>query len=107
MAKQSGYILRQQAKKQAEIHAARMFTVQQCKDIMLIAAHLEFGFGEERSKRLGDAFDRAFIEYAEMAISDEKEIWYTKAKMDGILKEACGKYFDPWEVRYNSGKRGF
>ena len=50
---------------------------------------------------------------AELAVvrrfRDDKEIWYTKAKVDAALKDACGEYFEPWEMRYRKegGNHGF
>lgn len=54
-------------------------------------------------KRLGDAFDRTFAEYAGMTLEDartDKDIWYAREKVDEALREACGEYFVPWEERY-------
>lgn len=92
-----------EARHQAELSAARLFAVQQSKDIMLIAANVAFGFGPDRAKKLGDAFDEVWREYAAMTVNDakdDKEIWYTKAKIDDLLKDICGEHFVPWEERY-------
>ena len=81
----------------------RLFTIQQCKDIMLIAANDAFGFGAERARRLSDAFDKAFYDYAIQTLrdaKDDKEIAQTKYIIDKRLKEICGDYFVPWEGRY-------
>ena len=52
MAIKNKWLAQQQLKKAVEIRAAeaqaRNFTIQQCKDMMLLAAHEAFGFGEER-----------------------------------------------------------
>ena len=82
---------------------ARRFALQQSKDMMLIAANEAFGFGPERLKRLSDAYDAAFIQYANLTVEDaqsDKSIEYTKSVVDRKLKEICGPYFDPWEERY-------
>jgi len=103
MAKQSGFLLQLERRHQREMHEARMFTLQQCKDVMLIAANNEFGFGQDRIKRLSDAFDAAFMEYAQLVCADaesDKEIWYSKAKIDEQLQKICGEYFEPWGERY-------
>ena len=103
MGKTSGFALRVQAEKRAAQNDARRFAIQQAKDMLLIAAHDEFGFGKERLKRLGDAYDRMFFEYADLALDDasvDKHIEYTKSVIDRKLKEILGPYFVPWEERY-------
>lgn len=85
------------------MYNARLFTIQLCKDIMLIAANDEFGFGRDRLKRLSDAFDAVMMENAEMVLEDSKsdqELWYSKEKLDQRLKELCGDDFVEWEERY-------
>lgn len=92
-----------EARHQIEMMRARLFALQQAKDMMLIAANEEFGFGPDRAKRLSDAYDRTFVAYAELTIDDakdDKDIWYTKAKIDERLKQICGEFFVPWDVRY-------
>lgn len=81
----------------------RRFTLQQCKDMMLITMHEDFGWGEERLKKLSDCYDQTFMSYAEMCLADaktDKQIWFTQGKVDERLKKACGKYFVPWDERY-------
>lgn len=81
----------------------RRFTLQQCKDMMLITMHEDFGWGEERLKKLSDCYDQTFMTYAEMCLADaktDKQIWFTQGKVDECLKKACGKYFVPWDERY-------
>lgn len=92
-----------EARHQAELRASRIFCVQQSKDIMLIAANRVFGFGPDRAKKLADAFDEVYREYATLCVTDakdDKEIWYTKEKMDRALQEICGEHFEPWDERY-------
>ena len=103
MAKPNSFIMRMQAAQAIEMERARLFTIQQCKDMMLIAANEAFGFGAERLKRLSDAYDATFMEYANMTLSDAKEdkqLWFTKGKVDQQLEKICGEYFIPWEERY-------
>ena len=83
--------------------AQRRFTIQQCADMMLIAAHEAFGFGPERLRRLMETYQTVFDEYADMALEDgqtDKDIEYTKGKLDRALKSICGDWFVPWEERY-------
>ena len=100
---QNKLIAKMESYVQARLMQERLFTIQQCKDIMLIAANEEFGFGADRAKRLGDAFDREFYKYANLTIEDagaDKSIEYTKAKIDSALERICGEYFTPWAERY-------
>ena len=97
------YLAKQAARIAAERRNASMFAIQQAKDMMLIAVGDAFGFGPDRAKRLSDAFDKAFTDYATLTLDDakaDKDIWYTKAKIDERLKEICGEHFSPWEERY-------
>ena len=92
-----------EARHQVELMRARLFAIQQSKDMMLISVGDEFGFGPDRAKRLSEAFDETFTKYAELTISDakaDKEIWYTKAKVDERLRQICGEHFVCWEDRY-------
>lgn len=103
MAKQNAFLAKVDAKYRAICANQRRFTIQQCADMMLIAAHDEMGFGAERLHRLMLAYQRAFNEYAEMTLSDgaaDPGIEYTKAKVDGKLQQIYGEYFKPWEERY-------
>lgn len=63
----------------------------------------DFGWGEERLKKLSDCYDQTFMTYAEMCLADaktDKQIWFTQGKVDERLKKARGKYFVPWDERY-------
>ncbi len=96
------FLAKIEARHEAELSQQRIFIIQQCKDIMLIAAG-SLGFGPERAKRLSEAFDRAFTEYALTLVKNAKsdrDLWYTKAKMDEQLKLVCGEHFQPWDERY-------
>lgn len=54
MAKQSGYLQKLAAQQAVRDEKTRRFTLQQCKDMMLITMHEDFGWGEERLKKLSD-----------------------------------------------------
>jgi len=92
-----------EAKHQRELNFFRTFTVQQCVDMMMIAANEEYGLGPERLSRLEETFYSVFKEYAEMTIEDakaDKGIEYTKDKLDRKLRQILGEKFIPWEQRY-------
>lgn len=82
----------------------REFTIQQCEDMMIIAANRAFGFGADRAKVLVNEYRAVLLEYAKMTLDDakdDKQIWYTKGKVDDQLKQICGDWFVPWEERYS------
>lgn len=102
--KQSGYLQRQQAQKQADIRFHRMFTMQWCADAAILAANEVFHRRGEKLVEFYTAFVRLTNEIASMTLEDAKDdktLEYTKAKVDGRLKEILGKDFVPWEQRYN------
>lgn len=101
--KKSGFLERVAAERKAELEIRTRFTVQMSVDAALIAAADVFGCGEKRAKQFMDRFASVYNDMARMAIEDardDKEISYTKAKVDERLKEICGKHFCPWEERY-------
>lgn len=70
---------------------------------MLIAAGQALGCGSVLAKKLGDAFDQVFEEYAVMVNEDaqnDRQLWYTKEKLDRALKIVCREHFVPREERY-------
>lgn len=103
MAKQSAFLQQIQKQKAADMDIQRRFTIQQCEDMMIIAANAAFHFGPVRAKRLRDAFRAVFVGYAVTALDDgkdDKDIVYTRAKVDIALKNALGENFVEWDERY-------
>ena len=103
MAKPSAYAKKVAADTQEAVRRARWFTMQQCLDMVIIALADELGFGEERIRRFVERDHSVWTEYAMMVMTDSKDddmIEYTRAKIDGKLKQVCGKYFQPWDERY-------
>lgn len=101
--KTNPFLAKIQAQHEMELAFQRRFTIQQCADMMLIAANAEFGFGADRLNRLEEVFFSVFTEYADMAIEDGKadpDIVYTWDKLDRKLQQIMGKHFRPWEERY-------
>lgn len=84
-----------------------LFAAQQAEDCAVLALGRTFGFGEERQKRFGEAYVKAFHEYCDNVLRDAKddeELWYAKERIDRELKRYCGKYFQPWNERYGVGE---
>lgn len=92
-----------EARHREELRAQRLFTIQQCADMLLIAANAAFGFGADRLNKLEETYYAVFKEYAELALEDgatDPDIIYTRAKLDQKLEEIMGSNFRPWEERY-------
>ena len=95
-----------EARHRIDMAFQRDFTIQQCTDMLLIAANEAFGFGEDRLVKLLEAYQRVFEDYAEMAIEDgraDPDIEYTREKVDRKLRQILGDHFRPWEERYGPG----
>lgn len=101
MAKQSAFLARQEARTQAILAEQRRMVIQQCCDMVMIAAHEAFGFGPERLHRLLLAYQDTWDEYATMTLEDAVDMEYTKHRVDEALKSICGDWFQPWEERYS------
>lgn len=99
----SGMLTKMRAKQEQELRFSRLFTMQQCEDMMLIALNEAFGFGADRLKKFGETYHEVFVEYARKTEEDaknDKQIDYTKGIVDRKLKQICGEFFCPWEERY-------
>lgn len=97
--KRSSYLSRL-AEQQAE---SRRVHTQMCLDAAMIAANEVFNMGPTRAKAFADAFSSALREIATMTVQDgksDKQLWFTKTKLDERLKQICGENFQPWEERY-------
>lgn len=104
MPKQNAFLARLERMHRRDVHLQRTFTIQQCKDIMLITMHLEFGFGPDRIAKLSQAYDAMFDRFVDMAMDDDQDgdhdLTYCFAKLDQALEEACGENYVPREERY-------
>lgn len=86
-----------------QVSASRMLTIQMCLDAATIAANEVFNMGPTRAPDFVQAFNEAISSIAEMTIEDgktDKELWFTKNKLDERLKKICGENFVPWKERY-------
>ncbi len=101
--KKHPFLAQLEARHEQEMDIQRSVTIQQCADLMMIAAADEFGFGEERLVRLHKRFEQVFREYAQLTVDDAKSdrnMEFAKEKMDRKLKQILGSHFTPWEKRY-------
>lgn len=107
MHKPNTYTLLLQAQKalkdaQAHIRYARAFSMQQTKDLTALALNRAFGFGPKRQAAFRAAFSEVAREYADMCLEDAKDdrqIAYTREKLDRALMQVCGEVL-PYEERY-------
>ena len=100
MPKQSGFVKKLQAQKKLDEAFLRKHIRQETADIAAIVLHREFGFGPERNKQFNEALNRTFNALIDMAEADTKDKEYTEAKMDELVREAFGKYYQSREERY-------
>lgn len=77
------------------------YTQQEMLDTAALTLAEEFGFGEKRQKQFHDAFERKYSEIRELEKGDTPDNEYAIAKQEEALKAACGKYYEPREVRYD------
>lgn len=101
--KRSGYLQRVRRDVNRQLMESRSIHTQMCLDAAMIAANEVFNMGPTRAKTFAEAFSSALTEIATMTISDgksDKELWFTKSKLDERLKQICGENFQSWEVRY-------
>lgn len=103
MPKPNAYLLKLQAQKKAEMSIQRQFTIQWCADAAILAAHEVFQRRGEKLVEFYNAYVRYAHEIAEMAIADakdDKQMDFTKGKLDAMLQEILGDDFLPYEDRY-------
>lgn len=100
--KQSGFLARMTAQKEREKLETLRFTRQLITDMSVIALNNVFGFGAERLKKYADEMLRVYEEYADIWNRDTADTEFSRDKLDQKLRQICGEYFKPWEVRYGS-----
>lgn len=103
MAKPNAYLLKLQAQKAFELKQHRLFTIQWCADAAILAAHEVFQRRGDKMVEFYNTFVKYTHEIAEMTMADakdDKELAYTKGKLDRQLQYILGDAFRPWEERY-------
>ena len=105
MPKQSAYLRRIQLDKALAIERDRLFTMQWCADAAILAANEVFKRRGDKLVEFALAMQRYSQEIASLTMADakdDKEIEYTKAKVDKALKDILPEErFQPWDERYN------
>ena len=103
MAKPSAFLQRMEAKHQQNMRLQRLFTIQQCDDMMLITLGQDFGFGPKRAMVAMLPFRETYRSFAQLCVEDadgDQELAYTKESIDRELRRIMGDGFRPWEERY-------
>lgn len=99
-AQAASYAEREQRRKELQMVKVIAITQQQILDAVALTLNEEFGLGEERLKRFQVAFDRKYAEIRELEKDDTQDGEYSRYKTEKALQAACGKYYTPYEERY-------
>ena len=101
--RQENFMTRLQRNMDDEFAVAYECGASAMQDYMLIALKRCGFFGKKRVNMLHEMVREVREEYADRTIADakdDKEIWYTKKKLDDELKRVVGEEnFVPWEQR--------
>lgn len=79
--------------------------LQQNMDATLMAANDRYQTGPEDCGEFGGdilEYQREIAALINSDYQDDKELVYSKAKIDQRLEEICGDQFQPWDVRYKT-----
>lgn len=97
------YLRKLQIQKTAARRRQILFTVQWCCDAAVLAANEVFHRRGEKLAEFAQKFSDYAGEIAALTLEDAKsdrEMEYTKIKMDERLKLLLGDAFQPWDERY-------
>ena len=86
-------------------NAIKKMARQQILDAVVLTLAQEFGFGPGRFKKFHKGFDKTWIDICDLCNrdwDDDKDMTYSMAKIDELLKAAVGEEnFVPFEERYS------
>lgn len=106
MAKQSHAMIIAQKIVDSIIREQTIVRMQMMKDVATITANRVLGLGSGRAAAFLEAYDEVANEVAEMFVEDsedDRQLWYSKAKLDEQLKVIVGEeLFQPYEERYGN-----
>ena len=107
----NAYLAQLEQKMQDRARVSQYVNERQSLDALIIAINDEFGFGAERIGRLISKYIDTRIEVADMFLDDrhknnDKELAYSKGKLDKRLQSIMGADYPEHDVRYtvNIGK---
>lgn len=99
----NAYAIQQRQKMKRAMDVQRRFTIQQSADVAVIVLNECFGFGKKRCVEFLEMFQKEMNEFIMFALEDDqcdKELNYTKGKMDELLGKILGEFFVKFEERY-------
>lgn len=102
MAKKNSFIDRLARERQADIAVNRRLARIYMLDMVTIALG-RMGFREARFKKFDEILTAVCDDYGKLILDDsktDKEIWYSKDKLDEELKRYVGSLFVPYDERY-------
>ena len=104
--KPNSFLVKVNERIKEESRIAQYCNERQCLDALIVSVNEEFGFGKERISRLIDAYIKSRKEIADMFLDDrhingDKDLNYSKEKMDRTLKQIMGNDYPDFEKRYH------
>ena len=107
----NAYLAQLEQRMQDRSRIAQYVNERQSLDALIVAINEEFGFGSERINRLISRYIETRKEIADMFLDDrhknnDKELTYSKGKLDNRLQSIMGPDYPEHDVRYtvNIGK---
>ena len=107
----NAYLAQLEQRMQDRARVSQYVNERQSLDALIVAINEEFGFGAERINRLISRYIEKRKEIADMFLDDrhknnDKELSYSKGKMDKRLQSIMGPDYPEHDVRYtvNIGK---
>lgn len=104
MAKPSAYLQRLEAQRRHDMELQRLFTIQQCEDMMLITLGQDFGFGPKRAMEALEAFRETFRSFAQLCVAMQAEIRRSPTPRKASTG-SCGASWGRASARGRSGTR--
>lgn len=102
MAKRNSFVDRLARERQADIEVNRRLARTYMLDMVTIALG-RMGFRETRFRKFDEVLSAVCEDYGKLILDDskaDKEIWYSKDKLDEELKRYVGSLFVPYDERY-------
>lgn len=103
MAKRNSFVDRLARERNADIAVNRRLARTYMLDMVTIALG-RLGWRESRFKKFDEALTAACEDYGKLILDDskdDKDIWYSKDKLDEELKRYVGGLFVPYDERYH------
>lgn len=103
MAKKNSFIDRLARDREADIAVARKHSRTYMLDMVTLALG-RLGWREARFRKFDEALTAVCEDYGKLILDDakdDKEMWYSKDKLDEEMKSYVGGLFVPFDERYN------